>query len=329
MAALVATIIAACGEREMRPEEPRPIPSSGAPPFHPPSYAAGRRIDSIAMVRIGAGRTPAFVVGSRNDSATGTGRFDLVEIFGYDSLARKWVRLLSDSVAGAQRIDLRDITGDGFEEVVVPLTSGGNEPVSTFGMNVYSAHGGATRRVFRSTWQDPHFDSIPGIPGSVITVRRALWPLFAPRADALVYVDDVFAYRDGRFRSVLTEARRHFSDAADRALAAYRPLRDSIARQLEVARRAMTARRDSLARAGVDPEIEAEIDTVELDSISYDHEIRLFHACALVMINEVKAGDERAARTFWSQQQAFLRSALSEEQFDELAAFSDKLMTGG
>jgi hypothetical protein len=325
--AVAAAALGACDEAERRPQEPRAsIRTSGAVPFEPPSYPDGRGIDTIASARVGRTGGVVFVVGSRNDSVAQTGgsRIDLVEAFAYDSLRSAWTRVLSDSVEGAERLELRDATGDGHDDIVVRLTQGGNDPVSTSGMNIYSADGGALRRVFRSTWMDPHLDTLDGIVGPVITVHRALWPLFAPRADALVFVDDVFGFRDGRFRSIIAVARAHFRAAARRAVERYRPLRDSIDRQVRAARRADAARRDSLQRLGI-----AENDGARGDSLSYEESLRLYQACALVLINDVKSGDERAARAFWIGQREFLRSVLPDEQFDELAAFSERLITAG
>jgi hypothetical protein len=247
-------------------------------------------------------------------------------VFGYDSVARRWRSLLVDSLESARRIGLRDITGDGHEEIVIGLASGGNDPVASSGMNVYSAHGDGLRRVFRSTWQDPHIDTLEGISGPVITMRRELWPLFAPRADALVYIDDVFGYRDGRFRSVLAEASQYFRSRAERSVAAYGPLRTAVVAALDSARRAAASRRDSIVAAGATemPEVEE-----ARDSLSYDHELRLFQTTALVVLNRSKAGDMRGARAFWMQQRQFLRSVLPPEQFDELATFCERLIIGG
>lgn len=324
-AALFGTA-AGCSEDETRPQEPTPIPSAGAPPFQPPSYSAGRRIDTIVSARLDGSRSPLFLVGSRTDSLAGPARFDLLEAFAFDSLRGAWVRVLSDSVEAARRIELRDVTGDGHEDIVVRLDYGGNEPVATFGMHVYSAHDGVVRRVFRSTWMDPHIDTIAGMGGSVITVRHSLWPLFAPRSDAAIYTDDIFAYRDGRFRSVAADAKGYFRAEADSALARYLPLRDSVARQLTARRRRASEIRDSLARAGDSIALAA---AVPRDTLSYEQELGLYRWIALVVIHRIRSGDERGARAFWNQQKSFLRSVLREEQFDELAEFNEQLLSPG
>jgi hypothetical protein len=327
-ALLSATLlgVVGCDESGKRPQEPAPIASRGAPPFQPPSYPAGRRIDTIATARLDGSRIPLFVVGSRSDSLAGAARFDLLEVFAFDSLRGAWTRVLVDSVKAARSIELSDVTGDGHDDLVVGLDYGGNEPVATFGMHVYSAHGGALRRVFRSTYMDPRIDTIPGVAGRVIMARHALWPLFAPRSDASIYTDDIFAYRDGRFRSIVGEARGYFRAEADSALARYLPLRDSVERELVAARQRAAHLRDSLARIG---------DTLALatatprDTLTYGQELRLYETSALVVLHRVRSGDERGARAFWSQQRAFLRSVLREEQFDELAAFNEQLLSPG
>lgn len=334
-AAALLSAAGGCSEPENRPEEPRPIASSGAPPFEPPSYSDARRIDTIAAALIAGGKVPLFLVGSR-DSATPEGRLDLLEIYAYDSLGKSWSRVLSDSVDGAVHLELDDLTGDGQPEVILRLDHGGNDPISTHGMHVYTAHGGAVRRVFRSSWMDPRIDSVTGIAGTVILVRQSLWPLFAPRSDATLYTDDIFAYREGRFRSVIAEAHVYFRAEADSAAARYRPLRDSIERQLELRRRDRRRRRDSiedLVRLEQIPAAEADsilgAIALERDTLPYQQELGLYRSTALVVLNRVRSGEERAARSFWGQHRSFLRSVLREEQYDELSAFTEQLLSPG
>ena len=314
-----------CAESEKGPQEPKPIASRGAPPFQPPTYPAGRRIDTIATARLVGSQVPLFLVGSRSDSMA-AGRFDLLEIYSYDSLSRAWTRVLSDSVESARSFELRDVTGDGREELIVRLDYGGNDPVATFGMNVYSAHGGALRRVFRSTWMHPEIDTLAGVAGSVITVRHALWPLFAPRSDATIYIDDVYGYREGRFRSVLAEAGGYYRAESDSALARYRALRDTVERQLAAERRRVAVLRDSLQQRGDTAALAA---VVVHDSLSYDQALGLYRWSALGVLYRLRSGDERGARTFWAQQRPFLRSVLPEEQYEELAEFNDGLLSPG
>lgn len=325
LAVAAATGMSGCAESDKGPQEPKPIASRGAPPFQPPTYPTGRRIDTIATARLNGSRVPLFLVGSRSDSLIGA-RFDLLEIFAYDSLSRTWTRVLSDSVESARSIELRDVTGDGREELVVRLDYGGNDPVATFGMNVYSAHGGALRRVFRSTWMHPEVDTLAGVPGIVITVRHALWPLFAPRSDATIYIDDIYGFRDGRFRSVLAEARGYYRSEADSAVARFRALRDSVERHLAEERRRSAAARDSLEARGDTSGVAA---VVERDTLSYEQALGLYRWSALGVLYRLRSGDERGARTFWAQQRPFLRSVLPEEQYEELAEFNDGLLSPG
>lgn len=323
---LVALLFAAlpfvaCDDEMRRPADPAPIASQGAPPFHPPSYPAGRIIDSIASVYVDGGRAPLFVVGSRLDSARNPGRFDLIEIFGFDSTNGNWVRLVVDSIGCGSGLAFRDVTGDGRSDVILPMVSGGNDLVASNGLQVYSAHGGAFRRVFRSTWMNPRIDSLACARERVITVRRELWPLFAPRTDAVVYVDDIFGFRDGRFRSIAAEVPKCFKEQADLARAPYERFRDSIeALGIGIRPGERTGMYDS---AGISPNV---IDSTESDSTSYRRELHVFGSVAVVVLNLARSGDVRGARAFWSHERAFLRGVLRDEQFDELEAFCKPLI---
>ena len=224
------------------------------------------------------------------------------------------MRAFADSIEAAQSVVVRDVTGDGRDDVIVQLAYGGNDPVATNGMHVYSSHGGSMRRVFRSTWMDPRIDSLDGIDETVITVHRALWPQFAPRADALIYVEDIHGFRDGRFRSILDETRLYYAKAARRARDEY-----------EDARKAYEQRPvQAPDSTGMTPN-----ESPEDDSLAYAHELRLYQRSALVVLKLVKSGDTRGARLFWNSEKAFLRSALRQEQFDELEAFCTRLIDAG
>ena len=303
------TVLAGCTDDTRRPHEPAPIASTGAPPFHPPSYPAGRSIDTIASTLASVGGLPVFVVTSRGDSLVAGARFDLLEVHAYDSTTKSWTRVLADSIESGRGFTLRDVTGDGRDDIVVHLAHGGNDPVATNGMHVYTGDGGEIRRVFRSTWMDPTIDSIPGLDERVIAVHRTLWPLFAPRAEALIYIDDIFGYRDGRFRSILSEARTYYQSQARRARIDYEAARDSFA----------------LRPVAVDTTRDEMID----DSAAYAHELRIYQTSALFMLHSVKSGNPRDARAFWNSERASLRAALKAEQFDELETFFKRLLENG
>lgn len=283
----LALASAGCGpEKPERPQEP----GAAAPDttFHPPTYPAGRSVDTVLTLSLGAGRAPAYFVASSNDTASGRlGRSDLVEVFVYDPPLRRYAKLLSDSVEAATGISVQEVTGGGTPEVVVPLRQSGNDPITSNGLNVYSADDGAVRAVFRSRWMNPRLDTLSGYYGDVICLSREVWPLFATHADAETYVDDVYAYEQGLYRSVARKIPGFFRERALEQRRRFRELRD----------------------------------TLLPDSTTYAQQVVLFRSAALAILNFVKANAIGEARRFWNMQRAYLAVALRPEQYDELEAF--------
>ncbi len=284
--ALAAALMAGCADQR-HPEEPRrDIPQVYDLSFTTPKFEPPRRLDTLMAVDLdGSGRVE-YIVTSILDTGMvipGT-RADMIQIYRFDTAARGYRPVVQDEILGATELKLRDLTGDRVPELIVPLNSGGNDPIASNGVNIYSGAGGAIRPIFQATHGDPTFTEIPGI-GSAILLQDELWPSFASHAEAEPYPSDIFAVRNGRYISVRHEARGFLMKKADEQLARYRSARDSVA-----------------------------ADT----TVSYESGMALFSPAALTILLLQEAEARASLRSFWSSERDFLRSRMLDYQYDEL-----------
>jgi hypothetical protein len=288
LSAIVALAALSCADET---SEPRPAvqPAVADTSFAMPEAVPGRRTAAGVGAQLDGRGPREHIVASGPDSAEGT--IDRIEIYQYASAREGYRVVFADTIAAGSAVNVQDVTGDGLPDVVVPLRQRGNDPITSFGLHIYSADGDGIRRVFRSQWMNPQIDSLVGWKGRTIVTHRELWPLFVSHADAEVFVDDVFAFEEGRYRSIAREIPRFFRDRSRAQLQRYRAISD----------------------------------TLTTDSVRYADQVALFRSAALVMVNLVKGGDRDAARRFWLREKEFLAEALDEPQFDELEEMAGHL----
>jgi hypothetical protein len=200
-------VLMAAGCRDEKAEQPLPRGDSSEVydlTFVPPPFPADRKLDTILAIDLnGNGRLEYMVasLGAVPWIPPGA-RADLVQIYQFDTVVRRYRIASADSIAWVGGYQLVDLTGDRNPEVISRLHSGGNDPIASEGMIIYSGDGGVLRPVFRSRRGMPSFVRIPGSDAQGIVLHAELWPLFATHADAVIYVDDLMAWRDGRYQSV-------------------------------------------------------------------------------------------------------------------------------
>jgi hypothetical protein len=157
----------------------------------------------------------------------------------------------------------------------------------------------------------PSFVRMAGTEAQGIILHAELWPLFATHADAVIYVDDLLAWRDGRYQSVRQERGDFFMKLADSTLAGYRTLR---------------AKADTTTPPpGADTARAASVDSLGTESAECQREIELFNAAAVSILYLQRAGAARSLVSFWSSEKTFLERYLPEIFFQEL----ETIYTGG
>lgn len=272
--------------------------------FHPPQFPPGRSLDTVIALDFDGHGGTEYVVTSRDTGASQIpgARADLIQTFSYDSATHAYRAVLIDTIFGAHSIHLRDLTGDGVPEVIVDVNSGGNDPIATLGMAVYSGHGGTIRPIFEAREGQPELTTMRGIPGPVIVLHDLYWPQFAPHVAARPYTSDLLTYREGKFVSVRSEQPRYFLDQADRYLREYRHQRDSVMR-----------------------------DTAAFDSSGDEvWAFDLLSPAALAIRSFQLADAQAQLRSFWSSEHDFLQRRLPDAYYDDLAAlYAGKTSHGG
>jgi hypothetical protein len=296
---ILAVSLSAC-----RTDDDKPSPQPGDTSaeydleFPAPTFPDGRRLDTVIAIDLDANGRLDYVVTSLSHDTSHylppTARADLIQIYRFDTVSRSYVVAASDSAEWITAINLRDVTDDRIPDLVVSLYSGGNDIVASSGMYIYSGHGNRLRPVLKLDAGNPEFKRFKNTAGDVIVSYSELWPDFFVHAEAIPYVDDVFEFRDGEFRSVRTEHQDFFREQATEYLDQYRSARDSVG--IELARMAADSTSDSTS------------------AVAYT----LFSPAALAMESFIRGGAVTSLRSFWSSERHYLQQTLPDSQFVEL-----------
>lgn len=266
---------------------------------------SGRALDTLFAVDLDDDGRREYVVTSlqRERLTAPDSRADLVEIYRYDTASRSWAVVLTDSVLWSSSYELRELTGDRAPEVIVEVFAGGNDPVASRGMRVYSGHGGTIRTLLTLDEGDPQLEMIGGEGRPVVVQHALIWPPMVPHVQAVPYVSDVLAFTGTGFESVRSRHAEYFREEADMHLKAYgESLKDAVVEE---------------------PELIGENGLADVDVPNVD----LFISAAGTVISLDQAGQSEALRSFWNREADTLRALLPEEQFDQLEElYAERIM---
>lgn len=264
--------------------------------FRAPEFPEGRSLDTMFSVDLDDDGRREYVVASleRAGGVAPSARADLIEIYRFDTLSRSWRVVLSDTLLWAASYDLREITGDRTPEVIVRVDGGGNDPVATYGMHIYSGSGGTIRTIFNRDDGDPRIGTIDDGDEPVLIVTGMIWPPLVPHVQSVPYVADIVAFDGTSMSSVRSRHTEYFRRQADALLTAY-------AEDLKSARPADTQLIGDEGLAGADIP-----------------DGSLFATTAQAIIALDQAGQTSTLRTFWNRERDTLRAVLPGEQFDQL-----------
>lgn len=308
---LYSLLASGCSDAEKRPHDPPPHVDPAAAVvddtlFHAPDFGEGRRLDTVMTADLdGNGRAEYIVTSIAPDTLLHAGgRADLVQIFSYDPAARRYTQVIGDTMNWASSLELRDVTGDGLPELLVPTYSGGNDLVASNGLTIFSGEGGRIRPVFQRPDGDPVLVTIEHARGEGVVVHDELWPAFAAHADAVEYRSDILAFRDEGYVSIRREQSHRFAREAESYLGEYRNARGRFMG-------------DTIAVTGT---------SAPSSSPTLDGMHPLFRPAALAMLSFGTAADLRSLRSFWTSEREYLLRRLPPDQFAELDAIYTRMI---
>ncbi len=302
-ALLFAIAVAAVGCRS--DEEPRNEPQATDTTVtldgisFSPQLPDGNRLDTIIRADLDGNGSDELIVASlgRDSIAPAIARADYIQFYTLDSAQRRYRLLYADSMLWASGISVRRLARTGGPVVIVTTDGGGNDEIATRGMSIYSGAGGGVGRIFQTNRGNPWIESLPGPDIARIVMEGQYWPPFMNHSQALRYIDDYLALRDGKLVSVRREYHEQFVAKAQEALARYGALRDRF--------KADTLRTGDSALAAAN------------DSVDGPHP--LFSPAALAILTLGRGGADRSLRSFWGSEWEYLERRIPPEQFQELA----------
>ncbi len=216
---------------------------------------------------------------------------------------RSWQVVLTDTVFWSSFYALREMTGDRSPELIVELSSGGNDPIASRGMRIYSGHSGTIRAILDQDSGDPNVQTVEGEKLPVVVLHSLIWPPMVPHVQAVPYVADLLAYTGTAFESVGSRHVEYFRQEANTQLSAYG----------QALKTAVVAEPELIGENGL-----ADIQTPNVE---------MFISAAGTIIALDQAGQSGTLRSFWNKEKDTLRVLLLEEQFDQLEElYAERIM---
>lgn len=313
VAALVGIIGCGEGDLDTVPDQTGESVTPEIPAFEPPATEAERTIDTVIGIDLDDDGTKEYIVGSLGTERMKSpeGRADRIEIFKYDTAEGAWKVVLSDAPLWVSSYRLREMTGDRVPELVVTVASGGNDPVTSNGVTIYTGAERKIRVLWRMEEGNPQLISnSPDRPTDVL-IHGTVWPPSVPHAYAVTYVKDIHGYNGSEMVSVKGLYGEYFRKLSDSLLGEYREVRAKVE---EEGGAAGTDEYDGIGSNG-------------LAGAGDDTSSELFVAAASVMISLVEADRMSELRSFWNNEKDTLRRLLPLEQSDQLEVlYADKIM---
>lgn len=256
-------------------------------------YDSSRIVVQLQFHRFGEDTTRYAVVTSierpvRKDSVP-PGLFDRIELFRYEPSRRQYVSQFLDVIENGTRVEFRDLTLDGIDEILVSRDSRGETPISSRGLNVYGwTQGQPLHTLFLSDDGNPEILRLDKERIPQIVTWAEYWGVLA-RQDLIPYAGGIYVF-DGQ---IFTANNPRFAGYYDRQIAA--------------ARRSYLMLRKNLRRARSDP--------------AY----ALYRGVAAWIVWTSASGDIPRARFIWEKERLFLQDYLTDEQYDDLDSFIEDL----
>lgn len=273
--------------------------------FPDPTFAAGRTLDTLFSVDLDDdGRREYVVTSLAKEAMTAPGaRADLVEIYRFDTISRSWQVVLSDTLFWGTGYRLREMTGDRAPEIIADVFGGGNDPIASNGMRIYSGDGGKIRTILSADDGNPEIRMLEGMNTPVVILHDLIWPPLVPHVQSVPYISDLLAFNGTAMASVRDRHADYFKRQADTLLARY-------AEGLKSARAPVA---ETIGENGL------------ADADLPDGSLFALAAQAIIALDQ--AGEVSTLRNFWNRERDTLQAVLPAEQYDQLGElYAEKIM---
>ncbi|NOY07006.1 MAG: VCBS repeat-containing protein [Chlorobi bacterium] len=288
-----ALLTSGCGKKDAHWQKSQPVYSDST--GFQPGYDADRQVVQSIDRDLDGDGTVEFVVLSM-DKGTFENRifdqqFDMLEVFRYDSLRRTYRSVFTDPVDMGVRVTFEDITGDGREEILAWLSSGGNDPIAGDGLNVYGFTAPDTIRVlFLSESGAPEIADINNDGKAEILVHDEYWGVM-PHSEVIPFVASVHSWNG----VIFTPETKSFEDFFSQHI------RDAKEEYLHI--------------------------KIEPFGSESSEDFRLYRSFTTWMVWLLTSGRTAEARQVWETEKPFLRATLPDDQFDDIESLveSDRI----
>lgn len=218
-------LVAACTSEH---NDEKPIETAAitrTTPFTLPADLVALKTDIRRMDLQQHGYEDALVTVYPKDSLGARLGFEALQIFEYDTTKQVFMRAHEEKVYYGKSFDVRDLDGDGTQEICIRTDGGGNSEIASIGMTILKKRGGRYERIVGFESGNPEIILIPNGTTSVnaVLMNGDYVPEYLPRTEAVTVIDSVIVLAQNAeeseklrrkfFDESLTKAEQRYADA--------------------------------------------------------------------------------------------------------------------
>jgi hypothetical protein len=181
-------------------------------PFTLPSDLVALKTDIRRIDLQQHGYEDALVTVYPKDSMGARLGFEALQIFEFDTTKQVFVRSHEEKVFYGKSLDVRDLDGDGTQEICIRTDGGGNSEIASIGMTVLKKRNGRYARIVGFDSGNPEIILLPNGTTSVnaVLMNGEYVPEYLPRTEAVTVVDSIIVLAQNAEES--EKLRRKFFD---------------------------------------------------------------------------------------------------------------------
>lgn len=189
---------------ETKEQEPIHTPAvTNTVPFIIPSDLATRSTDIRRVDLRRTGYEDAVVMVYPRDSLGARIGFEELQIFEFDSTKRVFVRVHEEKVYYGVSLDVRDVDGDGIQEICIRTNGGGTSEIASIGLIILKKLGGRYMQIVSCDSGNPELLTLSdgNDAVSIVVVNTEFAPPYIARTEAVEVIDSVIVLNQSPTKS--------------------------------------------------------------------------------------------------------------------------------
>jgi hypothetical protein len=212
--------------------------------------------------------------------------FDLIQVFKINDKGDDYERIMSDTVDYAVSAEYIDLAGTGQSQIIIKTNTGGNNPVISKGMFIYSIKGKTPELLKYLDAGSPEVTDINNDGKKEIIVTESYWGVMT-NVDVVNYISDIYRLENNTLVRKNSEYKEYF----EKSVAEYKD-------KYQKTKEAFSSGKKQKPS-----------------------EYPLYKEAVNIAVNYFAKEDPQSLKAFWDSENNFLKESLPEDQFIDLQNF--------